>query len=164
MTRERESEPIRSARNRSARWPAASGPAVAAKTSAVAAAASGGGGGGGTVRALKALVVGMGVLIVAGTVALVAVVVQRAGGIGGGGAGAARLVDLALDQPEGSRIAGIAAAEGGALGVWVARPDGDRVLLVDPRRGRVAGEIRLGAEARVTRRGEERAPRLAGGR
>ena len=85
----------------------------------------------------------MGVLIVAGTVALVAVVVQRAGGIGGGGAGSVRL-DVALDQPEGSRIAGIAAAEGGALGVWVSRPDGDRVLLVDPRRGRVAGEIRLG--------------------
>jgi len=144
LTRERESEPIRSARNRSARWPAASGSAVAVKTSPVAAAASGGGGGeGGTVLALKALVVGMGVLIVAGTVALVAVVVQRAGGIGGGGAGSVRL-DVALDQPEGSRIAGIAAAEGGALGVWVSRPDGDRVLLVDPRRGRVAGEIRLG--------------------
>ena len=87
----------------------------------------------------------MGVLIVAGTVALVAVVVQRAGGLAGGGQ-AARL-DLALGQPEGSRIAGIAgiaAAEGGALGVWVARPDGDRVVLVDTRRGRVAGEIRLG--------------------
>ena len=91
-------------------------------------------------RALKALVIGMGVLIVAGTVALVAVVVQRAGGVGGG---AARL-DLSLGQPEGSRIAGVAAAEGGALGVWVARPDGDRVVLVDMRRGRVAGEIRLG--------------------
>jgi hypothetical protein len=84
----------------------------------------------------------MGVLIVAGTVALVAVVVQRAGGFSGGGQ-AARL-DLALGQPEGSRIAGIAAAEGGALGVWVARPDGDRVVLVDTKRGRVAGEIRLG--------------------
>ena len=93
-------------------------------------------------RALKALVIGMGVLIVAGTVALVAVVVQRAGGVAGGG-GSARL-DLPLNQPEGSRIAGIAAAEGGTLGVWVARPDGDRVVLVDPRRGRVAGEIRLG--------------------
>ena len=93
-------------------------------------------------RALKALVIGMGVLIVAGTVTLVAVVVQRAGAIGGG-VGPARL-DVALDQPEGSRIAGIAAAEGGALGVWVARPDGDRVVLVDAKRGRVAGEIRLG--------------------
>jgi Family of unknown function (DUF6476) len=95
------------------------------------------------VRALKALVVVMGVLIVGGTVALVAVVVQRAGGGGFAGRGSARL-EVALEQPEGSRIAGIAAAEGGALGVWVARPDGDRVLLVDPRRGRVAGEIRLG--------------------
>ena len=88
-------------------------------------------------RALTALVIGMGVLIVVGTVALVAVVVQRAGG-----GGAAR-VDVALDQPEGARIAGVAAAEG-VLGVWVSRPDGDRVLLVDPRRGRVAGEVRLG--------------------
>lgn len=85
----------------------------------------------------------MGVLIVAGTVALVAVIVQRAGGFAGGGGPMARL-DLALDQPEGSRIAGVAAAEGGALGVWVARPDGDRVVLVDTRRGRVAGEIRVG--------------------
>jgi hypothetical protein len=99
------------------------------------------------VRALKALVVVMGVLLVAGTVALVAVVVQRAGGAaggGGGGIGGSGRLDLALDQPEGSRIAGIAAAEDGALGVWVARPDGDRVVLVDPKRGRVAGEIRLG--------------------
>ena len=93
-------------------------------------------------RALKILVAVMGVLIVGGTVALVAVVVQRAGGVSGSGQ-TARL-DLALGQPEGSRIAGIAAAEGGALGVWVARPDGDRVVLVDTRRGRVAGEIRLG--------------------
>ena len=92
-------------------------------------------------RALKALVIGMGVLIVAGTVTVVAVIVQRVGGVAGGQQ--ARL-DLALNQPEGSRIAGLAAAEGGALGVWVARPDGDRVVLVDPRRGRVAGEIRLG--------------------
>ena len=81
----------------------------------------------------------MGVLILGGTVTLVALIVQRAGG---GGGGATRL-DLALDQPEGTRIAGIAAAEG-VLGLWVTRPDGDRVVLVDPRRGRVAGEIRIG--------------------
>lgn len=86
----------------------------------------------------------MGVLIVAGTVTLVAVIVQRAGGVAGGGGQMATRLDLALEQPEGSRIAGVAAAEGGALGVWVARPDGDRVVLVDTRRGRVAGEIRLG--------------------
>ena len=87
----------------------------------------------------------MGVLIVAGTVALVAVVVQRAGGLGGLGGGQAARLDLPLNQPEGSRIAGVAAAEGGTLAVWVARPDGDhRVVLVDTRRGRVAGEIRPG--------------------
>jgi hypothetical protein len=90
------------------------------------------------VRALKILVVVMGVLIVGGTVTLVAVIVQRAGNV----AGSVRL-DLALDQPEGTHIAGIAAAEG-VLGVWVTRPDGDRVLLVDARRGRLAGEIRIG--------------------
>lgn len=82
----------------------------------------------------------MGVLIVAGTVTVVAVIVQRAGG----GLGQPARLDLALEQPDGTRIAGVATAEGGALAVWVARPDGDRVLLVDTRRGRVAGEIRLG--------------------
>jgi Flp pilus assembly protein protease CpaA len=90
------------------------------------------------VRALKVLVVVMGVLIVGGTVTLVALLVQRAGG---GGAGTAW--QAALDQPEGARIAGIAASEGG-IGIWVQRPDGDRVLVVDPKRGRVSGEIRLG--------------------
>ncbi|WP_245624393.1 DUF6476 family protein [Belnapia moabensis] len=89
-------------------------------------------------KALKVLVVVMGVLIVGGTVTLVALLVQRAGG---GGANAAW--QAALDQPEGSRIAGIAASETG-IGVWVQRPDGDRVLMVDPKRGRVSGEIRLG--------------------
>ena len=37
----------------------------------------------------------------------------------------------------------ISAVEGG-IGVLVQRPDGDRVLVVDPKRGKVAGEIRLG--------------------
>jgi hypothetical protein len=92
--------------------------------------------GDGSVRALKVLVVGMGVLIVVGTVTLVVLVVQRAG------AGAAA-PNLALRQPEGTRIAGIAAAEG-RIALWVQRPDGERVLLVDPRSGRAAGEIRLG--------------------
>ncbi len=92
-------------------------------------------------RALKILVVVMGVLIVAGTVTLVALVVQRAGGLAGGGG----RVALALDQPAGTRIAGIAAAEQG-LAVWVQRPDGtESVLLIDPRRGRVTGEITPGA-------------------
>jgi hypothetical protein len=90
------------------------------------------------VRALKVLVVVMGVLIVGGTVALAVLLVQRMGGPAAG----ARW-EAALEQPEGTRIAGIATTEQG-IGVWVTRPDGDRVLVVDPRRGRVVGEIRPG--------------------
>ncbi|WP_245704768.1 DUF6476 family protein [Belnapia rosea] len=87
--------------------------------------------------ALKVLVVAMGVLIVGGTVTLVALLVQRAGGDGGAA------WQAALEQPEGARIGGVSASESG-IGVWVQRPDGDRVLVVDPKRGRVTGEIRLG--------------------
>jgi hypothetical protein len=36
------------------------------------------------------------------------------------------------------------AATAGGIGIWVQRPDGDRVLVVDPARGAVTGEIRLG--------------------
>lgn len=80
----------------------------------------------------------MGVLIIGGTVTLVTVLVQRAGG-----SGAVAGWQLGLEQPEGARIGGVAAAEGG-IGVWVQRPDGDRLLVVDPKRGKVVGEVRLG--------------------
>ena len=126
LTRERESEPIASARKRSARVPAASGPATAVNVSE-----------GVALKALKVLVVVMGVLIVGGTVTLVALLVQRAGGAGG------TAWQAVLEQPEGARIAGVAASESG-IGIWVQRPDGDRVLVVDPKRGRINGEIRLG--------------------
>ena len=88
-------------------------------------------------RFLKALVIGMGVLIVAATVALVVLIVQRSGG-STVGLGAA-----ALGQPAGTRIAGIAGADK-TIAIWVVRPDGERVLLFDPARGRVVGEIRPG--------------------
>ena len=88
-------------------------------------------------RALKILVVGMGVLIVLGTLALVAVVVQRMAGAGEG----AVFTERSLGQPAGTRILGVAVAEG-RLAVLVARPDGERVLLVDPRDGRVLGQLR----------------------
>jgi hypothetical protein len=80
----------------------------------------------------------MGVLIVAGTVTLVALVVQRAGaGSGDNVLGAAH-----LGQPAGTRIVSVTALEG-RLAVLVARPDGaERVLWVEPRRGRVVGELR----------------------
>lgn len=90
-------------------------------------------------RALKVLVVVMGVLLVGGTVTLVVLLVQR---LGAGARPAA--VDLALGQPEGTRIGGLATTAEGWLAVWVARPDGDRIVLVDPRRGGVIGELRVG--------------------
>jgi hypothetical protein len=92
----------------------------------------------------------MGVLIVAGTVTLVVLLVQRANAPAGGRPEARAVAPpggtwaaaLALGAPEGSRVGGIAPA-GGALAVWVVRPDGDRVVLVDPASGRQTGEIRL---------------------
>jgi Flp pilus assembly protein protease CpaA len=90
------------------------------------------------VGALKVLVVLMGVLIVGGTVTLVVLLVQRAGGPAAGAAW-----QTALEQPEGARVGGVAATESG-IGIWVQRPDGDRVLMVDPRRGIITGEIRIG--------------------
>jgi Flp pilus assembly protein protease CpaA len=91
------------------------------------------------VGALKVLVVLMGVLIVGGTVTLLVLVVQRAGGP----TETAAAWQAGLEQPEGTRIGGVAATAGG-IGIWVQRPDGDRVLVVDPTRGAVTGEIRLG--------------------
>jgi len=78
----------------------------------------------------------MGVLILAGTVTLVTLIVQRVGGLGPGGAP----FQAGLGQPEGARITGIAATERG-LAVLVNRPDGERILLLDPRNGRVFGEV-----------------------
>lgn len=80
----------------------------------------------------------MGVLIVAGTVTLAMLLVQRVGGAGGGGG-----VSVALGEPDGAHIGGIAATDK-AVAIWVVRPDGDRVVLVDPANGRRRGEIRLG--------------------
>jgi hypothetical protein len=80
----------------------------------------------------------MGVLIVAGTVALMVLLVQRLGAPAAGGAAAS----VSLAQPEGARIAGIAASDK-AISVWVARPDGERVIVLDPTGARRIGEIRL---------------------
>lgn len=79
----------------------------------------------------------MGVLILVGTVTLVVLLVQRVGGAAEGVA----LPPAHLGQPAGTRILSIAPAEG-RLAVLVARPDGERVLLVDARAGRVIREMR----------------------
>ena len=89
-------------------------------------------------RALKVLTVVMGVMILAGTAVLVAVIIHRAGG---GTAGSATFA-VVLDEPAGTRIAAIAAA-GDRLAVRLQGGGADRVVLVDPRSGAVTGRITL---------------------
>jgi hypothetical protein len=80
----------------------------------------------------------MGVLIVVGTLGLAVAIVQRFGDA----ADATAVGEWHLGQPAGTRILSVAGVEGW-LAVLVARPDGaERVLLVDPRRSRVLGELR----------------------
>ncbi len=85
-------------------------------------------------RALQALVIGMGVLIVAGTVTLVVLLIKRAGGQAGSAP------NTSMDLPAGNRIMGIAGVEG-RLAVWLDGPEGGRILLLDGA-GRRVGELR----------------------
>ncbi|MCA1947704.1 MAG: DUF6476 family protein [Armatimonadetes bacterium] len=84
-------------------------------------------------------------LSVAGTVTLIVLLVQRAGGR----EGAASLPPINLDLPPGSRILSVAGA-GDRFAVLVQRPDGERVLFLDARSGRVVGQAfpQLAAPAR----------------
>jgi hypothetical protein len=85
-------------------------------------------------QALKVLVVAMGVLIVAGTVTLVVLLVQRAGG-----REAARMPTVSLDLPAGTRILGVSGAAD-RFALLVQGPAGERVIFLDARTGRVVGE------------------------
>jgi hypothetical protein len=87
-------------------------------------------------RALKILVVVMGVLIVGGVAVLVAVLAQRLGG------GATASPPLALEEPAGSRIVGTSLS-GERLAVQVQGGGADRVLIIDTRTGRVTGRVAL---------------------
>jgi hypothetical protein len=89
-------------------------------------------------RFLKVLTIGMGVLILAATTVLVVVIAQRIGSARTAPASSAVL----LDEPAGTRIAAIALA-GDRLAVQLHGGGEDRVVLIDPRTGAVAGRIRL---------------------
>ena len=82
----------------------------------------------------------MGVLIVVATVGLVAVLVQRISA--GGSSTTMSRIEGSLQQPEGTRVLGIAGM-GDRLGVWVSRADGEHILLVDPRTGRSVGDLHV---------------------
>jgi hypothetical protein len=89
-------------------------------------------------RFLKVLTIVMGVLIVAATTVLTVLIARRIGGT------RALPTSLAvmLDEPAGTRITGIASA-GDRLVVLLQGGGADRILLLDPRTGAVAGRITL---------------------
>ena len=88
---------------------------------------------------LKAVTIGMAVLIIVATTVLIVVIAKR---LGGGAGVASAPVAALLDEPAGTRIVGIATA-GDRLAVQLQGGGSDRVLLVDPRTGSVMGRIGL---------------------
>ena len=96
-------------------------------------------------QALKVVTIVMGVMIVAGTGVLIAVIAHRIASPHHGCGGKRRWstpFSLVLDEPAGTRIVGVAAA-GDRLAVHLQGGGADRVVLVDPRSGAVAGRITL---------------------
>ncbi|WP_291299031.1 DUF6476 family protein [Elioraea sp.] len=86
-------------------------------------------------RALKAAVIIMGVMIVAGTILLAVVVANRLSGRDG------PAVQASLGQPAGTRIVSLAGA-GDRVAVHVTGGGlPDRILLLDPASGRVVGTL-----------------------
>lgn len=90
-------------------------------------------------RALKVVTIGMAVLIVVGTTALIAIIIHRSSSP----SAPAQAWALALDEPAGTRVSGIAGA-GDRLAVQLQGGGPDRVLVVDPHSGAVTGRINLG--------------------
>ena len=86
-------------------------------------------------QALKALTIVMGVLILGGTAVLGVMLARRMGGT-------AAPVSVLLDEPAGTRIAGIAAA-GDRLAVRLQGGGPDRVVLIDPHSGAATGRVGL---------------------
>jgi hypothetical protein len=94
-------------------------------------------------RALKIAVVLMGVLIVLGTMGLVIGVARRSGAPAMAPmAGLPATVAAVLDEPAGTRIAGIVAVRD-RLAVQLQGGGGDRVVLIDTATGTVTGRISL---------------------
>jgi hypothetical protein len=90
-------------------------------------------------RFLKFITVAMAVLIVVGTTVLLVVIVRRIGS-----PAVQAQIAVLLDEPAGTRIAGIASV-GDRLAVRLEGGGADRVVLLDVRTGVVAGRIGLRA-------------------
>ena len=87
-------------------------------------------------RGLLAAVVIMGVLIVGGVITLGVTAFQRLSGQ------AAPMASLLLDEPIGTRVAGVSLAPD-RLAVQLQGGGPDRVVMVDTRGGRVLGQVGL---------------------
>jgi hypothetical protein len=94
--------------------------------------------GDGALRALKIAAIGMAVLIVLGTSGLFVVMMKR----GASSSSVPANLAAVLDEPAGTRIIGIAVVQD-RLAMQLQGGGVDRVLLVDPRTGAVAGRISL---------------------
>jgi hypothetical protein len=93
-------------------------------------------------RALKIATIVMGVLIVVGTMALIVGVARRTSVPASSMATLPASVAAVLDEPAGTRIAGIVAVRD-RLAVRLEGGGVDRVVLIDPATGAVAGRISL---------------------
>jgi hypothetical protein len=93
---------------------------------------------------LKVAVVAMGILIVAGVAVLGLTLVNRMSAYGGGNAspGMGVVGAVMLDEPEGTRIAGVSMAPE-RLAVRLQGGGPDRVVVVDTRGGHVVGRVGL---------------------
>jgi hypothetical protein len=94
-------------------------------------------------RGLKALVIGMGILIIAGVVFLIYAIVEKAGegGIGGGGA-----VNAEVRLPAGAEIVETRVGDGRVV-LRLRLADGSgRLMLIDAVTGKSAGRIDLKSE------------------
>ena len=94
-------------------------------------------------RLLKAITIGMGVLIVVATTVLVVVIARRLGGP----VTVPSQFALVLDEPSGTRIVGIATA-GDRVAALLQGGGDDRIVLIDSRTGSVAGKVALRSPGR----------------
>ncbi len=93
-------------------------------------------------RTLKALVIGMGILIVAGT-AMIAVMIVRRGADGSAASGNASITPARIALPAGARVIETA-LDGDRIALRIALTGGgERVVIIDARTGRRIGAVDL---------------------
>ncbi len=91
-------------------------------------------------QALRAAVIVMGVLIVAGVAVLAVTLVRRVGAVAA--APSAASLHAVIDEPEGTRIAA-ASLSGERLVLQLSGGGPDRVVVFDLAQGRIAGRVAL---------------------